>query len=121
MMITIEMSDTVQWRAAARVSVELDVFITGHGRRAVPSATAARQLRLHGSSGMTLRVNVIPRSARSEVVGKLADGTLKVRIAEAPERGRANEALIECLAEYFRVPRAAVTIASGHTASLKIV
>ena len=46
---------------------------------------------------MTLRVKVIPRSPRSEIVGELADGTLKVRIAAAPERGKANEALIELL------------------------
>jgi uncharacterized protein (TIGR00251 family) len=70
---------------------------------------------------MTLRVKVIPRSARTEIVGQLADGTLKIKIAAAPERGRANEKLIECLAEHFHVPRGAVTIAAGKSASLKLV
>ena len=35
---------------------------------------------------MTLRVKVIPRSAKSEIVGEMADGTLKVKIAAPPEQ-----------------------------------
>jgi uncharacterized protein (TIGR00251 family) len=70
---------------------------------------------------VTVRVKVIPRSPRSEIVGELADGTLKVRIAAAPERGRANEALIVLLAAKFGVARDAVEIVSGHTAGLKLV
>jgi len=70
---------------------------------------------------VTLRVKVIPRSAKSQVIGSLTDGTLKVKIAAPPERGRANAALIECLAEHFHVPSSAITIVHGHTASLKLV
>lgn len=70
---------------------------------------------------MTLRVKVIPRSSRSEIVGKLADGTLKVRIAAAPEKGRANEALIALLAETYGVPRGSVEILSGHGVARKLV
>jgi uncharacterized protein (TIGR00251 family) len=70
---------------------------------------------------MTVRVKVTPRSARNEVVGEMADGTLKVRIAAAPERGRANEELIGMLAEHFGVQRSAVAIISGHSAGLKLV
>ena len=70
---------------------------------------------------MTLRVKVIPRSAKSELVGKMADGTLKVKIAAPPERGRANEALCDFLAEHFGVRRASVSIVSGHSAALKLV
>jgi uncharacterized protein (TIGR00251 family) len=70
---------------------------------------------------ITVRVKVTPRSARSEVTGELADGTLKVRIAAVPEHGKANLALITLLAGHFGVPRTSVTIVSGHTASLKLV
>jgi uncharacterized protein (TIGR00251 family) len=70
---------------------------------------------------MTLRVKVIPRSPRSEIVGEMADGTLKVRIAAAPERGRANEELIALLAAEFGVGRGDVEIVSGHAAGLKLV
>ena len=70
---------------------------------------------------MTRRVKVIARSARSEIAGETADGTLKVKIAAPPEKGKANDALCEFLAEYYGVPRRAVTIVSGHSAALKLV
>ena len=46
---------------------------------------------------MTLRVKVIPRSAKTEIVGEMADGTLKIKIAAPPEKGKANEELIRFL------------------------
>jgi uncharacterized protein (TIGR00251 family) len=70
---------------------------------------------------MTLRVKVTARSATSEIVGELGDGTLKVKIAAPPEKGKANEALCGLLAERYRVPRSAVTIISGHGSPLKLV
>jgi len=70
---------------------------------------------------MMLRVKVIPRSARSEIVGELGDGTLKVKIAAPPEKGRANQELIALLAGHFQVPPGAVEIASGHGSPLKLV
>jgi uncharacterized protein (TIGR00251 family) len=68
-----------------------------------------------------VRVKVIPRSAKSEVTGRMADGTLRVRIAAAPEKGQANEALIALLADHFGVPRSAVTIATGRGTPRKLV
>lgn len=72
-------------------------------------------------SQMTRRVKVIPRSARSEIAGEMADGTLKVKVAAQPEKGKANEALCAFLAGHYGVPRTAVTIVSGHTSALKLV
>ncbi|HLH42659.1 MAG TPA: DUF167 domain-containing protein [Bryobacteraceae bacterium] len=69
----------------------------------------------------TFRVKVIPGSARSGVTGELADGVLKVKIAAAPERGKANEELRRVLAEHYGVPKSSVRILSGHTAGLKLV
>jgi len=70
---------------------------------------------------MTVRVKVIPRSAKSEWAGTLADGTLKVRIAAPPEKGKANQALIAFLAAHFHVAPSQVIIASGHTTARKLV
>jgi uncharacterized protein (TIGR00251 family) len=70
---------------------------------------------------MTLRVKVIPRSAKTEIAGEMSDGTLKVKIAAPPEKGKANDALCVFLAAYFKVPRNAVSIVSGHSAALKLV
>jgi uncharacterized protein (TIGR00251 family) len=68
---------------------------------------------------MTLRVKVIPRSAKTEIVGTMADGTLKIRIAAPPEKGKANEELIRFLSAHFKSKN--VEIVSGQTAGLKMV
>jgi uncharacterized protein (TIGR00251 family) len=70
---------------------------------------------------MTLRVKIIPRSSRNEFAGELSDGTLKIKIAAPPEKGKANEALCEFLARHYGVPKANVKVVSGHTSPLKLV
>jgi uncharacterized protein len=60
-----------------------------------------------------LRLRVSPGASRSEVVGRHGDAW-KVRVAAAPEGGKANDALVELLATTFEVPRAGIEIASGH-------
>lgn len=70
---------------------------------------------------MTRRVKVIPQSAKNELAGEMADGTLKVRIAAPPEKGKANHALCAFLAGHYGVPLSAVTIVSGRSAALKLV
>ena len=66
-------------------------------------------------------MKVIPRSAKSEVAGEMANSVLKVKIAATPEKGKANQELIALLATHFGVPRGAVSIVSGHTAPFKLV
>ena len=70
---------------------------------------------------MVLQVKVIPRAQRTEVVGPMADGTLKVKVAAVPEDGKANEELCRTLATYFKVPRASVEVIAGQTSTRKIV
>jgi uncharacterized protein (TIGR00251 family) len=70
---------------------------------------------------VTLRVKVTPRSPKSEIAGQLADGTLKVKLAAVPEKGKANDALIDLLAKHYNVPRSKIEILSGHTSPLKLV
>jgi len=66
-----------------------------------------------------LRVKVTPKSARSEVVGFLADGTLKLKVRAAPERGKANAEVRALLAKQYGVKASAVKIVSGETSPLK--
>ena len=70
---------------------------------------------------LTLRIKVIPKSPKSEIVGEMADGTLKIRIAAPPEKGRANDELRSFLAKHYKVPAANVTIVSGATSQNKLV
>lgn len=70
---------------------------------------------------MDLTVKVIPRSSKSEVIGEMADGTLKVKLAAVPEKGKANDELCTVLARHFDVPAREVEIISGQTSTRKRV
>jgi hypothetical protein len=77
--------------------------------------------RLGDAKTAVVRVKVIPKSARTEIVGELADGALKIKIAAAPERGKANAALCAYLAREIGTPQANVEVVSGQTSSIKAV
>jgi uncharacterized protein (TIGR00251 family) len=69
---------------------------------------------------LKVRVKVVPRAARDEIVEWRA-GRLRVRVTAAPERGRANAALETLLAEALDIPRRRVRVVSGHAAPAKLV
>ena len=66
-----------------------------------------------------IRIKVIPKASKTELAGYLPDGTWKVKVAAAPEKGRANRALVEFLAEHLGVAKSRVHIVSGETSQLK--
>lgn len=70
---------------------------------------------------LTLTLKVIPKSARSELAGWMADGRLKVRVAAAAEGGRANAELCALLAGEFHVPRKNVELIAGKASHHKTV
>jgi hypothetical protein len=59
-----------------------------------------------------LELHVQPGASRSEFAGKHGD-RIKVRLAARAVDGKANEALIEFLAEHYDVPKRNVRIESG--------
>src|SRR5690349_1342383 len=64
-------------------------------------------------AAMILKVKVIPKSAKTEIVGKMSDGTVKIRVAAVPERGKANAELIGFLAKHYGVSREKISILTG--------
>lgn len=68
--------------------------------------------------GSVLAVWIQPRAARDEVVGVQGDA-LKIRLCAPPVDGQANDALVRLLAKRLDLPRAAVTLATGHTGRRK--
>ena len=67
-----------------------------------------------------LRVKVQARARRNEVVGCQGD-VWRVKVNAPPVEGRANQAVIELLAEHLRVPKSSIRIVSGERASLKLI
>src|SRR5579862_2722462 len=72
-----------------------------------------------GRPNMDIRVKVTPKSSKTEVTGYLPDGTWKVKVAAPPEKGKANRALCECLAQKLGVAKSRVRIVAGETSHLK--
>jgi uncharacterized protein len=71
--------------------------------------------------GITLTFHVIPASKRNQLVGYLADGSLKIKIKAKPIEGRANSEIINFLAGLFEIKKSEIDIISGQTSRNKIV
>ena len=67
-----------------------------------------------------LDLKVSPKASRNALTGWLG-GSLKVAVTAAPERGKANEAVEELLAQALKLPRSAVVVVAGHSARAKRV
>jgi uncharacterized protein (TIGR00251 family) len=67
-----------------------------------------------------ISVTVKPNT-KSAAVTKLTDIDYRVTIRAPAEDGKANRALVELLADYFRVPKSAITIVRGQFARKKLV
>jgi uncharacterized protein (TIGR00251 family) len=67
---------------------------------------------------MLLRVKATPGASKTEALG-VRDGRLRVRIAAAPEDGRANAALIAFLAKQLGCPKNRIAIVVGEKSRLK--
>jgi uncharacterized protein len=65
-----------------------------------------------------LKIRVVPRASRSEIVGE-HDGALRIRIAAPPVDDAANTELVKLLAKALRVARSSIEIVSGHTSKTK--
>ena len=63
---------------------------------------------------------VVPGSSQTAVCGLLNE-MLKIKVSAAPEKGKANQCLIELLAKQLGVKKNAVSIISGKTNPIKRV
>ena len=69
---------------------------------------------------LEVEVRIIPGSRRSRVIGRYGD-RVKISVAAAPEKGRANDALRRLLAVLMGVPLKGVAIVRGETSRDKRV
>jgi len=68
--------------------------------------------------GVVFSVKIVPGSSKTSVCG-LLDGMVKIKISAPPEKGKANQSLIEFLAKKLGVKRKDVHIISGQTNPVK--
>lgn len=74
--------------------------------------------RQEGDDAVVLHVHVQPAAGRSAAVGRHG-AALKVRVAAAPEGGRANEATAALLAETFGLKAAQIELVNGASSRAK--
>lgn len=67
-----------------------------------------------------LTVRVQPRSSRSELV-RISETEFKARLTSAPEKGKANQELLELLADYLGVPPSNLRLIRGQTSRVKLI
>ncbi|RLS84770.1 MAG: DUF167 domain-containing protein [Planctomycetota bacterium] len=67
-----------------------------------------------------LEVKAVPGSSRDQIVGWLGDA-LKIKVTAPPEKGKANEAVIELLAAVLGIATDDVSVVSGHSSPAKVM
>jgi uncharacterized protein len=70
------------------------------------------------ADGTILLVRAHPGARRSEIGGE-QDGRLKVSVAQSPERGKANKAIVELLAKKLGLKKSQIELTAGETSHQK--
>jgi len=71
-------------------------------------------------NAIRLELKAVPRASKTECAG-ISGGRLRVRVAAAPENGKANDALCELLSRALGCPRREISIAAGEKSTKKTI
>jgi uncharacterized protein len=66
------------------------------------------------SPHLLLHIKVVPNSSRTQLAGTLGNA-LKIKIAQPPEDGKANKAVIEFFADLLDLRKNQIILLTGHT------
>ncbi len=69
---------------------------------------------------MRIFVKVIPK-AKMAKIEKMNDNHFKVWVTESPEGGKANEAVIRLIADYFNIKESDILLVSGASSRQKVL
>lgn len=75
------------------------------------------------AGGVTLAVRAQPGAKKTAITGVYGEGDaaqLKIAVQAPPVEGRANDALIDFLAETFEIPKKSVDLLSGQLSRSKV-
>jgi uncharacterized protein (TIGR00251 family) len=89
-----------------------------NGRGEGPALPEISENIASGSVSFTVRVQ--PRASKNEIAGTMG-GALKIRLQAPAVENRANEALVEFLAQLLKTPKSTVRILSGEHSRIKRV
>jgi uncharacterized protein (TIGR00251 family) len=67
-----------------------------------------------------LEIHLQPRAKRNAITG-FRDSVLYVKVIAQPEKGKANHALVELMAETLGLPKSAIAIIRGHVSRSKVL
>ena len=70
------------------------------------------------SNGVIIPLKVIPKAKRNSIIG-IHQGRLKVSVTQAPEKGKANQAVIQFLAKELGIKKSQLALVSGETSQTK--
>jgi len=76
-------------------------------------------IRVQGGA-VLLRVKIVPGASRTAILGEW-NGRLRIAVAAAPQKGKANAALTAFLAKKLSLPKARVEVAAGAADRLKTI
>lgn len=75
-----------------------------------------------------VRIKVLPKSSKNEIVDLLREDTefglqetVKIKLRAVPEKGKANQALIEFLSDVLKISKSQISILSGSSSQLKLL
>jgi uncharacterized protein (TIGR00251 family) len=71
-------------------------------------------------SKATLEIHLQPGAKSNEIIG-FREGVLWVRVVAPPEKGRANDALIELMAKLLSLPKSDLALVRGFTSRQKVI
>ena len=69
---------------------------------------------------MRLFISVKSR-AKQQKIERIDASHFRVAVKEVPKEGKANEAILRALAEFFHLPSSRFSIVSGHTSKNKVI
>ena len=68
---------------------------------------------------MKIKVRVKPNASKNELI-EISPGYFEAKVSVPPEKGKANQKVIEMLAKHFKVPKSKIELLSGASYKEKI-
>lgn len=69
---------------------------------------------------MKIFITVKP-NAKTEKVEKTGEASFKISVKEPPKENKANFAVMEALAKYFKIPLSKIRLISGRSSKNKVI